>query len=203
MTQEGLQMLGRAGMKVAIALALTCHVSLVACHLGWAAEGQSQPKPQPAASQPAATPLKIAYVNLAKVFDGYKRTQISDAALEQKGKQKEAELEGRMSELKKLRESLELLSDQAREAKARQIDEKTDELQRFRNATARDLRRERDQLARAILQEIQKAIEDYAKANGYALMLDQRSLLYAIQAHDVTDGVLKLLNDRYAASGKN
>ena len=149
-----------------------------------------------------AQELKIGYVNLAKVFDGYERTKGSEATLEKQGKTKEAELEGRMEELKKLRQNLELLSDDAREAKSREIEEKSEELQRFRNATARDLGRERDKAARNILKLIEEGITSFAKANGFALILDSRSLLYAVPAQDVTDGVLKLLNGQSAAKPK-
>ena len=145
-----------------------------------------------------AQELKIGYVDVAKVFDGYERTKASDAVLEGKGKQKEAELEGRMNELKKLRQNLELLNDQAREAKAKEVEEKADELQRFRNNTARDLRRERDKAAKEILGDIQKSIEEFGKTSGFSLIVDQRSLLYAQPTYDVTDQVLKLLNSRYA-----
>lgn len=145
-----------------------------------------------------AEELKVGFVNLAKVFDGYNRTKASDATLEKKGKQKEAELEGRMNELKKLREGLELLNDDARELKAREIEERAEELQRFRTTTARDLRRDRDKLAKEILKEIQQALEEYAKTNGYALLIDSRSLLYGRSAEDVTDEVLTLLNSRNA-----
>ena len=144
--------------------------------------------------------LKVGYVDVAKVFDSYERTKTSDATLGQKGKQKQAELEGRLSELKKLRESLELLNDQAREAKARQIEEKADELQRFRNSTARDLQRERSKLAKEIFDQIQQAIEEYASANGFSLILNERSLLYGQSVFDVTDEVLTLLNSRYKAA---
>ena len=160
----------------------TCHLSLVTCHVLSAAEE-----------------LKIGYVNLAKVFDGYERTKASDAVLEKQGKEKEAELQGRMGELKKLRQNLELLNDDAREAKARDIEQKADELQRFRNATARDLRRERDKIAKDLLGEIQKAVEDYAKANGFSLILDERSLLYGHATYDLTDEILKALNSRAVA----
>ena len=147
-----------------------------------------------------AEEMKVGYVNLAKVFDGYQRTKTSDAILEKEGKQKEAELEGRMNELKKLRQNLELLNDEAREAKTREVEEKTEELQRFRSSTARDLQRERDKIAKELLQEIQRGLEEYAKANSFSLILDSRSLLYAQSAHDVTNDVLKLLNSRAAAS---
>jgi len=144
-----------------------------------------------------ADELKIGYIRLSKVFDGYERTKATEASLEQKAKQKDAELQGRITELRKLRESLELLSDQAREAKTREVEQKADDLQRFRASTARDLTRERDKFAKAIFQDIQQAIDAFAKANGFALILKQEdTILYAQAAYDVTDGVLKLLNSK-------
>jgi outer membrane protein len=170
-------------MKIATLLALfgalfPCPMSHAPCPTAWAAE------------------WKVGYVNVAKVFDGYERTKASDATLGKKGKQKEAELEERMNELKKLRQNLELLNDEARETKTREIEEKAEELQQFRTSTARDLSRERDKIAKEILQEIQGGLEEYAKANHFSLILDSRSLLYGQSAHDVTDEVLKLLNSR-------
>ena len=148
------------------------------------------------ATSVAAQEMKIGYVNLGKVFDGYERTKASEAALEQRGKQKEAEFEGRMNELKKLRASLELLNADARDAKTREIEEKSEELQRFRNAAARDLGRDRDRAARDLLKAIQDGITNYAKANGYSMILDSRSLLFAVPAFDVTDPVLQILNSQ-------
>ena len=157
--------------------------------------------PAPLAPRPLvwAAELKVGYVDVAKVFDGYQRTKASDATLEQKGKAKEAEFEGRMNELKKLRQNLELLSNDAREAKTKEIEEKTEELQRFRSSTARDLSRERDKVASELLKEIQKGIADFAKANSFSLILDARSTLYGQEAYDVTDEVLAALNKRVAA----
>ena len=154
---------------------------------GAAAHGAEEPKPDKA---------KIGYVDLGVVFDSYERTKNSESSLEQRGKQKEQELEGRINELKKMREGLELLNDDAREAKAREVEERAESLQQFRNSAARDLRRERDKVAKGILDDIQSAIQEYGKANGFSLVLDARSLLYAEQAHDITDEVVKLLNSR-------
>ena len=159
-----------------LAAVFTCPLSPVPCPIAGAQE------------------MKVGYVDVAKLFDNYERTKASDAALEGKGKQKEAELEGRVNDLKKLRQSLELLNDKAREARAREIEEKADELQRFRNNTARDLRRERDEIAKQILDEIQRAIQEYAKANSFTFILDERFVLFGQPGHDVTDEVLKFLN---------
>jgi len=146
-----------------------------------------------------AAELKIGYVNLAKVFDGYQRTKESDQTLEQKGKQKQDELESRFGEIKKMRQGLELLNDQARDSKTREIEEKSDEFQRLKTKSERDLVRERNQIARVILDEIEGAVSEFAKTNGFAVILDQRSLLYGQEAYDVTEPILRLLNDRYAA----
>lgn len=147
-----------------------------------------------------AAETKIGYVSIARVFEGYQRTKNSDAVLEKKGQQKEAELEGRVSELKKLRQNLELMADDAKDVKAREIEEKADELQRFRNATARDLGRERDRIAKELLKDIQQVIEQYGAKNGYAMILDDRSLLYGQQVYDITDQILQMLNAPRAAA---
>ena len=147
-----------------------------------------------------AEELKIGYVNLAKVFDGYERTKASETDLEKQGKQKDAELQGRLNDLKKMREGLELLNDQAREAKTREIEQKSDDLQRFKNTTLRELGRERQKLADSILQDIQRTIIEYAKANGFSLILQQdKVVLYGQPAYDVTDEILKALNHPAAA----
>ena len=156
-------------------------MSHVACPIAWADD------------------FKVAYVNVGKLFDAYERTKASESVLEKKGKQKEAEMEGRVTELKKLRESLELLNDKAREAKARDIEAKADELKRFRANTSRDLRSERDEIAEGILKEIQAVVADYGKSNGFSLILDERTMLYGQATYDATDEILGVLNSRYKA----
>jgi len=148
----------------------------------------------------SADELKIGYVDLAKIFDSYERTRQSESVLERKGKQKEAELEQRLGELQKLREGLELLNEDARESKTRSLQEKADELRRFQQFTKRDLAGERDRIAQEILQEIDQAVEAYAKANAFTIIIDRRSLLYGQGGLDVTDEVLKQLNQQFSAA---
>lgn len=157
-----------------------------------------------AAPRPAggASGLKIGYVNLGEVFDGYQRTKQSEQTLEQRSQKIQGELEGRVGELKKLRQGLELLNDQARETKAREIEEKSDEFQRAKIRTERELLRDRNEAAREILKEIQQTVTEYAKSRGFSIIVDQRSLIYGENALDVTDEVLKALNERYAARAK-
>ena len=155
-----------------------------------------------AAGAAAAEEFKVGYVDLGAIFDGYERTKAYDTQLQQQGKQKEAEMEGRMNELKKLRQNLELLNDKAKENSAREIEEKTDALKQFQVKARRDLGRERDQFAQDVLKDMKATIEDYAKANGFTLILDERAILYGQSAHDVTAPILQLLNSRYASKAK-
>lgn len=150
----------------------------------------------------SAENLKIGFVNLARVFDEYQRTKDSEAGLEARGKQKQAQLEAQFNELKKLRQGLELLNDQAREAKAREIEEKSDQFKRTKSQSERELVGQRNQVAKAILDEIGQVVSEYAKTNGFSLVLDQRSLLYGQDAYDLTNEILSTLNERYAAKAK-
>ena len=146
-----------------------------------------------------AAEMKVGYVVVEKLVGNYGKTKASEEALEKQGKQKEGELQGRITELKKMREGLELLNDQAREGKQREIDQKADELQRFRTNAGRDLARERQRVLGDILKDVRQAVDEYAKANGFSLIMRDDALLYALPAYDVTDGVLKILNSRSGA----
>jgi len=141
--------------------------------------------------------FKHGYVDLAKVFDHYQRTRESETALERKGRQKQTELEGQFKELKQLRQNLELAAEDARETKVREIEEKSDLFSRLKTRSERELVTERNQLARQILEEIDQAVADYARANGFSVILDRRAVLYGQDGDDVTEAVVRLLNERY------
>lgn len=168
----------RRSLVVSVLVLVTCHLSLV--------------------TPVSAQELKIGSVNVAKLFDEYERTKQLDRALEQKGQQKETELSQKVGELKKLREGLELLNEDARASRQLQAEERADELQRFRRHTAQQLRRERDEAAQSILQEIEQVVQEYAAGNGFAFILDGRSILYGTATSDVTGEVLTRLNARFA-----
>lgn len=141
-----------------------------------------------------AEEFKVAFVDLGTLFDSYTKTKASDKRLEKKGRKKEAEFERRVTELKQLRSKLELLSDEARDAKLREIEDKSEELQRFRTRTARNLSRERDQIAKGLFKDIERALGSFAEEKGYSIILNSRSLLYGRQVYDVTDEVVAYLN---------
>jgi outer membrane protein len=144
-----------------------------------------------------AAEIKVGYVNIAKIFDGYEKTKQYDARLTQVGRQKEQEMEKRVADLEQMRKQLEVLAPDVRESKARELEARADELKRFRTNTMRDLKGERDKMAGEILKEIEAVVQKYAADNGFDLMLDDRSIVFSKPTYDVSDAILNFLNSQY------
>ena len=145
----------------------------------------------------AAENGKIAYVDLARVFDEYQKTKEFDKSLEAKGASKQSERDKMVADIKKLRDEAELLSAKAKDDKQVVIDEKIKSLQEYDRSTRDTLRRERDGMVRDILKEIETVIQDYGKAQGYSYIFNDRVLVYKSEGGDLTNQVIKVLNDSY------
>lgn len=146
------------------------------------------------ASQAYAKEYKIGYVDLAKVFDEYKKTKESEKDLEARGKVKEADRANMVEELRKLKDEQALLSEKAKAEKQTIIDNKIKALQDFDRKTRDELIKERNDMLGLILKDIEKVVAEYSKANGYDLILNSRMLLYGGTEYDLTNEVLTRLN---------
>ena len=151
-----------------------------------------------AAPSYAADAGKIGYVDLARVFDEYQKTKEFDKSLEAKGAVKQSDRDKMVAEIKKLRDEAELLSAKAKDDKQVGIDEKIKSLQEYDRTTRDGLRRERDGMVRDILKEIEVVIQDFGKAQGYSFIFNDRVLVYKSEGNDLTNQVIKALNDSYA-----
>ncbi|MBI2871492.1 MAG: OmpH family outer membrane protein [Candidatus Omnitrophica bacterium] len=141
--------------------------------------------------------LKMGYVDIAKLFDDYKRTQEADADLEQEGQAKQKERDKVVQEVRRLKDELELLAQDNRQGKQQDIDAKIKELQEFDRKAREELRSRRDNLVKDILTEIQAVIDSYGKSKGYDIIFHGRALVYSSGEVDVTNEILTILNDQY------
>ncbi len=141
-----------------------------------------------------AKEYKIAYVDLAKVFDDYSKTKELDKSFEAKGKVKEVERKKLFDELKKMRDEQALLSDKAKAEKQPAIDDKTRAIQDFDRKTRDEFVKERNDSVGSILKDIEKIVTDYSKQEGYDIILNSRMLLYGREDMDLTGEILKRLN---------
>jgi len=145
---------------------------------------------------------KIVYMDLGKVFDEYNKTKDLDKQLEVKSSAKQGERDKLVAEIKKIKDELDLAADKDKAKKQAAVEEKLKKLQDFDRESRDGLRKDRDDMARTILKEIKDSIDEIAKKEGYAYILDSRAVLFGGDANNLTDRVIKILNDKYAVKGK-
>jgi outer membrane protein len=146
---------------------------------------------------------KIGYIDLSRAFDEYQKTKDFDKELEGKGDLKQREREKLVQDVRKMREELELMNKNAREKKEADIESKIKSLQEFDQEAKTDLTKDRDNMVKDILKEMSDVIKGYGEKNGYSIIINDRVLLYGDSTIDLTNEIIKILNDTYkAAPGK-
>ena len=164
-----------------------------------------------------AAELKIATVDLDKVFTAHPRTVAAEADLKKAEEAIETELEtlkaeGRalQEEVAKLRDAAKnpLLTDEARSLKRDEAEEKLTELQEFelraRRTQETKLKQMREKVLKcrqAIVDELMAAVNHFAEAGGYDLVLDKSGMTmnavpmvaFSNPALDVTDKLIEYL----------
>jgi len=140
---------------------------------------------------------KIGYIDLSRSFDEYQKTKDFDKELEAKGDMKQKEREKVVQDIRKMREELELMNKNAREKKEADIEAKIKSLQDFDQEAKTDLTNERDNMVKDILKEMSDVIKDYGEKNGYSIIVNDRVLLYGAPGMDLTNEIIKILNDKY------
>ena len=144
-----------------------------------------------------AASQKYAYINVAKVFDEYQKTQDDNRNLQEVGKEKEKERDVLVHDIRQLKDELVLLSDDSKMKKQEQLDEKIRELQAFDQSAKRGLGEKRNEMIRNIFKDIDDVVQRYGERKGLDLIFSDRALLYHSEKYNVTDEVLKELNKNY------
>ena len=147
-----------------------------------------------------AAGLKIGYVDVAMVFDQYSETKKAKLALEKEIKSKQDAIQKMSDELKNLRQGLEAqqatLSADDKKTKLADIDGKAQDLQKFTEESEGDLTKKESDLTQGILAKIYAAVQAIGKDKGYTLILDKNSVIYGADSWNITDDVVKSLEDQ-------
>lgn len=166
----------------------------------------------------AQTPLKVATIDLRKVFDGYYKTKQADAGLKDEAAGLEKTAKGMLEDYKKANEEYKTLSEGANDPavsaeerarrdknakdkllEIRQLEQQVQSFQRQSEATLLEKRR---RMRENLLREIREAIVTKARSGGYNLVLDTAAdsvnqtpvFLLADTGVDLTDDMIKELN---------
>ena len=146
----------------------------------------------------AADDSKIAVVNVASIVDSSKRGKKIQSELQEELKKSQSKFDAQKAEFEKLAAAYEAqkssLSDSAKFTKSEELAKKQRDLQIAASDMQASLDRKRDVALSEILKDIVKRTEEIAKKNGYSLVLDKRSALYASDAIDISDAVASALD---------
>ncbi len=157
--------------------------------------------------------VKIGYVDLERIFQGYEKTREFEAKLKMENEADQKMLIERRQmiekEIDKLRGELEtqalMLSESAREEKQTEIERRAEELDEFSAYIERRMidreAKYTDGILRDLGTKVPSIIESIAEKEGYRFVFDRRSLFYVTpeKEFDLTDKVIAQLNEQYKA----
>lgn len=145
-------------------------------------------------SMVSAKEIKIAYVDLSRLFDDYYKTKDYDKVLEGQHSGFEKERNDKIEKVREMQGRLGVLADDEKAKLEESIEELKAELLEFDRQKKADLTKERNEKIREILLEIEKVVSDYAKKEQYSVILNDRVLIFGDEQLDLTENILMILN---------
>ena len=163
-------------------------------------------------------PLKIAVIDMNRVFQEYNKTKINEAKLKKQADIYKEYSNQLAQSLNKLRQEFIKLRDDSQnlvytaaerenrrlnaQEKYRQTAAKEQELREYNRERQQQLRDEYEKLRSSILNDISNVVTEKCLAEGYGLVLDKSGrtlnnipfVVYSSKMLDITDSVIKRLN---------
>ncbi len=158
---------------------------------------------------------KFATVNMKKLFDGYYKTKMALTAMEKERADATKEIKDMAQGLDKARTEYKQLLDQANDPaisaderqrrqdaatqKAKDVSDSQMAIEQFQRQAQAQLSEKNQRMTENLFTEIQKAVNDKAKAGGYSMVFNTGgqigdAVVYANTDNDITEPVLTQLN---------
>ena len=146
-----------------------------------------------------AKDLKIAYVELGGVFNNYNKTKDYDAKLQKETQDAQKQMEEMLKKYRDAEGKLALLKEDEKAKLQASIDKQKMDLMEFQKQKRSELGKNFEDKRKEILLEIEKVASDIAKKDGYDFIFNETVIIYAEAESNMTEKVLKALNDSYSA----
>lgn len=140
---------------------------------------------------------KIGSVDVAKIFDEYNKTKEYSKGLEEEASSYEKERDVKVSEIKQLQDKLGLLSEGEKEKKQKELEGLVKDVRDYAIAKETDLKKEGDDKLKEIARDIESAVAEFAKKEGYTMVFNEKVFVYYNKSNDITDKVLGILQADY------
>ncbi|MBJ6800879.1 OmpH family outer membrane protein [Geomonas propionica] len=159
--------------------------------------------PAAPAKDDASATVKIAYIDMAKVAAESPEGKAAGESLKKKSEQLRSKLDAKTKQLEKQKAAIEAklptMTQKERAAKAAEFQKKVEEYQKLARASELEVSKLQDKLTNEIGGVIKKAAADYAKANGYLLVVEEKGVLFAdekVKPKDISEEVAAELSKK-------
>lgn len=144
-----------------------------------------------------AKDLKIAYVELGGVFNNYQKTKDFDTVLQKESQDAQKQMDDLITKIRDSQNKLALLKEDEKQKMESSIDKQKVELMELQKSKRAELAKKFDDMRKEIILEIEKVVSDLAKRDSYNYIFNDSVMLYAEKESNVTEEVLKVLNEQY------
>ena len=143
----------------------------------------------------SAAEIKIGYVDFSKIQQESMAGKNAIKTIEKLFKDKQTQLDQRQNELEKMMQELDkqsaVLSAEVRKQKEDKLQKEYKDLQRFKADSEEELNKKKAEIAKSMYEEVAGILNKFGKEEGYTLILERSVVLYAPEAVDVTDKIIK------------
>jgi len=184
-------------------------ICICALSLSTAAFAADEAKPavvdKPQAAEKSEAGIKLGAVDMPKVVQESEAGKKATAALKELFEKYKASLGAKEKTLEKLKTALEknaqTLTPAKRNAKEKELQKKFQEYQEFGQKAQQDVAKKEQELIKPIMDSLEKLVQDYGRANGYAAIAHKGGLVFndgKYEVKDLSDEILK----QFDAAGK-
>lgn len=151
---------------------------------------------------------KIGYVNTETLIKEYNKTKDVEAEMKVKAENLQKDLEGLIAgfqtKVADYQKNANKLSAKSRAEKEQQLGQEQQMIQQKQQQVQQQVQNDGQAAIKEIAEKVSEFVKEYAKKNGYNLILGTVELngavMYGDEKSDLTDTILKSLNDSYSST---
>ncbi|GAB4514714.1 MULTISPECIES: OmpH family outer membrane protein [unclassified Allomuricauda] len=147
---------------------------------------------------------KIGYVDSVKIMDDYQEKIDVEARFKTKadamGRKRDSISQAFQMELQQFQSKAQSMSQQSAQEEYAQLQQRGQQIGQRLQQEEQQLQQNSQTQMDSLVKKVKKEIRAYGKANGYTYILgggEGGSVIYGDDANDVTNDILKILNDKY------
>jgi outer membrane protein len=154
-----------------------------------------------------AADARLGYVDLQRALEVIDEGKVAKAQLKKDFDEKQKQLDQRTDEVKRLdadfqKQSMVLAAD-AKASKAAEIERKKVEVQQYFVGLQQELAGREREVTRVIFDKMLGVVRELAESEGFIMVLDRNTVLYAPASLDVTNEVVRKYNARFGSGKKD